>query len=174
MEYSIAKKKEDQYIYMILLMVFRDIILDSLWLFAGLTLSLLFWFISQRHRSQAIAGATDADGFLQIILIGVWAFVGSASSGLAIEFLSVPKVFAQCVIFAFLSLASGLNALVTTQLSLHIYVSVFAFLANGVAAFVAPTMLEIVRKDQLPHANGQVILLCSISVLAGPPISGMR
>lgn len=138
-----------------------------------------FWFCCsgsfplQRHRTETIAGTTEDDGFLQIILVGACAFAGCFVFGLIVEFLPVPKILAQCILLAVLSLASGLNTVATTQLSVQIYVSLFAFLAIGSAAIVAPAVLEIVRKDQLPHANGQLIMLCSISLISGPPVTGM-
>eukprot|EP00117_Sycon_ciliatum_P039608 scpid70385/ scgid29245/ Monocarboxylate transporter 5 len=136
-------------------------------------LSLVFFvpIVTARHRSQSIGSGND-ESFLQVILVGAGWFGGGFPAGMIVEYLPVSPILMQGVVVTVAGLSSGLSALVNTVDGLRYFITLYSFLASAINALSPATLLVIVKKEELPHAVGQLLLPATVCVLCGPPATG--
>ncbi|XP_065179439.1 monocarboxylate transporter 12-B-like [Sycon ciliatum] len=136
-------------------------------------LSLMFFvpIVTARHRSQHIGSSND-ESFLQVILVGAGWLGGGLSAGLTVQYLPVSPILMQGVISTAVGLSCCLSALVNTVDGFRYFITLYGFLISAVNALGPLALLEIVKKEEVPHAVGQMLLPAAISVLCGPPAAG--
>ena len=89
-----------------------------------------------------------------------------------VEYLPVSPILMQGVVVTVAGLSSGLSALVNTVDGLRYFITLYSFLASAINALSPATLLVIVKKEELPHAVGQLLLPATVCVLCGPPATG--